>query len=791
MSAFFSRIKLPVKLGLIAVLFAAPLALTSGILLSKDMAAISFLQKEKEGQAFIGKLWPALAANVDGKPAGTAELETLRRAVETKARAIDAESAARSFLDSSGDARAEGGSDVFEASRAGIEALNAAAAGSGLILDGDLASFYTISVLYDALPDLAVAAQDVARFAALEAAGEPGAANSRALALGALNSAISTAGSASVTAFGADKTGDLGRVLADPMRKVEASARALVGNIEAGAPIGEIAKTRTEMLAELSTAWRAGSSQLGIMLDRRVRALQASLLVTFSIVGVLILLAGGLMFVIARELTGAVTRLVARMNGLAAGDTEAVIPHGEDRNEMGEIARAVAVFRENLVEMRRLEVARKAAEAKAEADRLKLETDLRQGFGAVVDAARRGDFSLRAPESAELGGLIEIARGLNAVCISAESFLEEVDRAASALAEGDLTFSIPSRFEGKFSVVADNLNQAGAALSGTVSEVREAAEGANNASREIRQAADDLSGRAEQQAANLEETAAALEEMTASVKQNAENSVDAARSAEEASRRAETGGKIARDAVDAMARIEDSAKRIADIIGLIEGIAFQTNLLALNAAVEAVRAGEAGKGFAVVAAEVRTLAQRASDAAKDVKSLIQTSQTEVAAGARLVHSAGEMLDEIVASARKAAGMISGISTASREQAEAAGQISSAVAHLDQITQHNSSLAEQSAGAARGMSEEADRLTTLVARFRTGAETTAARPQRAALAKAVTGDARTLNARLSQALGARPVRAATPKPAPAKASGRGGAQPAAKQDILADDDWSEF
>lgn len=791
MSAFFSRIRLPVKLGLIAALFAAPLALTSGIMLGKDMAAIAFLKKEAEGQAFIDTLWPAFAANVDGQPAGTAELEGLRRAIDGHAAAIDAESAARSFLDRASDARTASGSNIFDASRSGIEALNAAAAGSGLILDGDLASFYTISVLYDALPDLAIAAQDVARFSALEGEGAAGAGNSKALALGALDSAISAAGTASVTAFGADKTGELGRALADPMRKVETAARALADKASAGAPSAEIETAKSEVLAELSTAWRGGSAQLGIMLDRRVHQLESALFATFSIVGILILLAGGLMFLIARELTGAVGRLVTRMNGLAAGDTEGGIPHGEDRNEMCEIARAVAVFRENLIEMRHLETARKAAEAKAEADRMKLETDLRQGFGAVVDAARRGDFSLRAPESAELGGLVEIARGLNAVCISAESFLEEVDRAASALAEGDLTFTIASRFEGKFAVVADNLNQAGAALAGTVSEVREAAEGANNASREIRQAADDLSGRAEQQAANLEETAAALEQMTASVKQNAENSVDAARSAEEASRRAETGGKIARDAVDAMARIEDSAKRIADIIGLIEGIAFQTNLLALNAAVEAVRAGEAGKGFAVVAAEVRTLAQRASDAAKDVKSLIQTSQTEVAGGARLVHSAGEMLDEIVASARKAAGMISGISTASREQAEAAGQISSAVAHLDQITQHNSSLAEQSAGAARGMSEEADRLTTLVARFRTGTEAASGRPQRAAIARAVTGDARTLNARLSQALGAAPLRASAPKPAPARAAGRGSAQKAVKQDILADDDWSEF
>lgn len=711
-----ASIKLPVQLGLIGILFLVPLLLTTYMTADRIHTDLQFLKKEAVGREYLQALWPSFLQQVRGATeAGesTGARDVFQSMIDSHGAAIDSVAVSKDYL-----AFADQDGRQNEAIAAGLEAFDLIGDGSNLILDGDLASFHAMIGVVQAWPELAAAVHEVSRLATQEAT-DPASHDQFVLALGRMNDAEAKGRVAISTVFALPGTSAFAAAMRPHLDAIGKAKANYYDHAIKGAEPDVLARSKQDLLDAIDRAWLDDAAQLGLLLDARIRSLSGHLFWSLALVCTMILAALGVMTLIYLGLTGSVKRLVDRMNSLAKGETEGAIPHQTDRNEMGEIARAVVVFRENLIEMGRLEAARLAAEAKALTDREALEHNLRQGFGSVVDAARQGDFSKRAPEGPELGGLVAIAQGLNAVCSAAESFLDDVDAAATHYAQGDLTARISPKFDGKFGLVANNLNLAMTSLANTLSEVRSAADNARGASQEIRHAADDLSSRAEQQAANLEETAAALEEMTASVKQNAENSVEAARSADEASRRAESGGKIAREAVDAMARIEDSAKRIADIIGLIEGIAFQTNLLALNAAVEAVRAGEAGKGFAVVAAEVRTLAQRSSDAAKDVKALIQTSQTEVAAGAKLVNSAGDMLDEILGSAKKAAGMIAGISTASREQAEAASQISSAVAHLDQITQHNSSLAEQSAGSARDMSDQADRLAELIAGFETG------------------------------------------------------------------------
>ena len=312
------------------------------------------------------------------------------------------------------------------------------------------------------------------------------------------------------------------------------------------------------------------------------------------------------------------------------------------------------------------------------------------------------------------------------------------------------------------------------------------------AAREINMGADDLSKRTEEQASSLEETAATTEELAASVKASAQGSRQAAAIANEAMQAAQSGGAIATEAVEAMARIESASQKISDIIRVIDDIAFQTNLLALNAAVEAARAGDAGKGFAVVASEVRTLAQRSSSAAKDISGLISSSNAEVTGGVKLVRQAGEQLAQILSASQKVASTIAEISAAAGEQASGIDEMSQAVAHLDEMTQQNAALAEESAASAASLTGRIGQLNELVAAFRTGPEgasaashATPARHQPAPHAPAGTEPARLQQ--LAQAAFAQS------RNAPAKAVQASPRLPAKKvaNSRAADTGWEEF
>ena len=295
--------------------------------------------------------------------------------------------------------------------------------------------------------------------------------------------------------------------------------------------------------------------------------------------------------------------------------------------------------------------------------------------------------------------------------------LEEVINHIRAIAAGDLTQPIQAEGKNEMAILARNVQEMQTALANTVGVVREGADTIYTGAGEISAGSNDLSSRTEQQAASLEETAASMEQLTATVKQNADNARQASRLALDASSTAKKGGNVVEGVVRTMDEIATSSSKIAQITNVIDGIAFQTNILALNAAVEAARAGEQGRGFAVVAGEVRTLAQRSAQAAKEIKSLIDSTTESVATGSRFVHLAGDSMDEIRASVGSVSGIMREISIATREQMKGIQEINHAVTHLDRMVQQNAELVVQSAAAASALQSQAGDLAETAGHFR--------------------------------------------------------------------------
>jgi methyl-accepting chemotaxis protein len=297
-------------------------------------------------------------------------------------------------------------------------------------------------------------------------------------------------------------------------------------------------------------------------------------------------------------------------------------------------------------------------------------------------------------------------------------------RHAKRMGEGDLTAEIHIEGAAEATYALRSLKALQQSLQRTIGEIRSGSHQVSTASTEIASGNQDLSQRTEQTASNLQQTASSLSQLTGNVRQSADAAAQANQLASSATQVARRGGAVVSQVVSTMEEINSSSKKIADIIGVIDGIAFQTNILALNAAVEAARAGEQGRGFAVVAGEVRSLAQRSAEAAKEIKSLIGTSVDKVETGSKLVQDAGSTMDEIVASVQRVTDIIGEISAAAMEQSQGIGQVNEAVTRLDQMTQQNAALVEESAAAAESLKDQAQRMTTVVAAFRVDAAGTA-------------------------------------------------------------------
>jgi methyl-accepting chemotaxis protein len=426
--------------------------------------------------------------------------------------------------------------------------------------------------------------------------------------------------------------------------------------------------------------------------------------------GVIVGSAFGL-YIGSKQLSGPILKVSGVMNAVAEGDLEADVPYLDRKDEIGEMAAAVEVFKRNGLQVRQMNAQEAAMRAKSD--------DLQAGMAEVVGAAAEGDFSRRINKDYGDDNLNRFAQNINTLLVSVDNGVSETGRVIASLADGDLTQSMRGEFHGVFSELQGNVNNTLAKLRVTMSDVRLGTHSINDSGLELRSAADDLSKRTEQQAAALEETSAALDEITAVVRNSTSRAQEASTMVSEAKETTEKSGKVVREAVSAMGRIEQASREISQIINVIDEIAFQTNLLALNAGVEAARAGEAGKGFAVVAQEVRELAQRSANAAKDIKALITKSGSEVSQGVTLVQKTGEALDEIESRVLSINEHIHSIATAAKEQSTGLQEVNTAINQMDQVTQRNAAMVEETSASTHKLTEEAGNLMRLVSQFRVG------------------------------------------------------------------------
>ncbi|MBB5575397.1 methyl-accepting chemotaxis protein [Rhizobium paranaense] len=447
-----------------------------------------------------------------------------------------------------------------------------------------------------------------------------------------------------------------------------------------------------------------------------------------------------------------ISALTGSMRTLADGHLDANVPYVGRPDEIGAMARAVEIFKQNGIKVRELNAQEAALQAKS--------ADLQSSISTVVSAAVAGDFTQRITKAYDNADLDRFAAGVNELVASVDNGITETRRVVAALAEGDLTESMRGEFQGAFGELKDNVNATMDNLRSVLGEVRAAIDTINGGAGEMRIASGDLSKRTEQQAASLEETSSALEEITVAVKNSTERALEASHMVDEARRSTEQSSAVVKDAVSAMGRIEQASGEIGQIINVIDEIAFQTNLLALNAGVEAARAGEAGKGFAVVAQEVRELAQRSANAAKDIKMLINRSGEEVHSGVKLVTATGEALTLIEGHVVKINGHVHSIATAAKEQSTGLSEVSTAVNQMDQVTQQNAAMVEESTAATNRLADEAANLSRLIARFKIEVRAT---PRTAvADSKPVASPARALTRKLAGAFGGKAATATATK-----------------------------
>jgi methyl-accepting chemotaxis protein len=441
----------------------------------------------------------------------------------------------------------------------------------------------------------------------------------------------------------------------------------------------------------------------------------STLIMQLALLATAIVVALGAMIVISRRVTGPLRMIREAMLKVATGDFSVVLPGLNRKDEIGDVANAVERFKvlaaekaqqqaDEALQRQQTESEQREHAAKTEAERT---AQVARAEAELKTRAQEAEAAVQAKAAAERARIAE--EQAHAVRALGEGL--------QMLADGDLTHRLDETFPAAYGQIKDDFNDAIERLQETIQSLVGSTQEVATAAAEISSSTTNLSQRTEEQAASLEETSASMEEISVTVRKNAENAQQANSLTAGTREVANRGGQVVSSTVEAMARIEDSSRKIADIIGVIDEIARQTNLLALNAAVEAARAGDAGRGFAVVASEVRSLAQRSSQAAKDIKDLISHSTGQVKDGVDLVNKTGASLNEIMASIKQVADIVADIATASTEQAAGIDQVNRALTQMDEATQQNSALVEENAATAKTLESQSEAMMEQASRFR--------------------------------------------------------------------------
>jgi methyl-accepting chemotaxis protein len=506
-----------------------------------------------------------------------------------------------------------------------------------------------------------------------------------------------------------------------PLDAYIGSAESIVGLVAAGKvaeaqaalPAFDAAfKTLEGEMAAVSDAIEAANLKVG---DAARATSMLSDIANWGGLALTLILVGGLVLLSGRFVTRPLAEMTSGLERLSAGELDVTAEPDQKVAEIGALAGVVIAFRAAL--QNRSELAAQAANAAEQnVARVTETTALNKDIAGVVGAAVRGDFSHRVNAKFADAELNTLAQTINELVSTVDSSIAETGKVLSALAHTDLTLRMEGTYAGALGQLKDDTNAVGDKLTEVVMKLRGTSRSLKTATGEILAGANDLSERTTKQAATIEETSATMEQLAGTVLDNAKRAEEASKNAAQVSKTAEDGGAVMLQATEAMERITASSGKISNIIGLIDDIAFQTNLLALNASVEAARAGDAGKGFAVVAVEVRRLAQSAASASSEVKALIEQSGNEVAGGSRLVAEAAKKLEAMLEGARMNYDLLQGIARESREQASSIEEVNVAVRTMDEMTQHNAALVEETNAAIEQTEAQATELDKVVAIF---------------------------------------------------------------------------
>jgi len=687
--------RLSIRERLIAVVFLSllPIVLLGYLFVQQSNKDIAFASKELDGTAYYAVLAQDLAALAsEGKQGSSDKLRAIR--------SLDEEMDAVALADSYSKVRGDTSANPAEVRAALLALLAKVGDASNLILDPDLDSYYVMDMLVTKLPAafdgsaalsasvsaVARAPSDDGRIGLVAARGAFDALVSATRS--SLASAIAGSGDGKVKINLAAPTDTYARAGADFSRSVREASASLSAGSAAPPNLGKVAQAQAAFVTAANALNVAVNTELSRLLQARIDGFTSRLATMLSIAGSLVVLVFAACFFFIRSVLRVIRRLESDITDVANLKDGATITHGNGRDEIAAIARAVSYLQDRTVE--RLEGAERMKAA-----------GLEEAARAEREASRVREDNLRAAA---------------ATAETQRQLVNALSQSLSALMNGDLDCRIQERFEGDLDRLRETFNATVEGLEEMVSQIRANAASLHTATNEILAGSNDLSHRTSNQRAMIEETSALVRKIGDIVGENGSLVAEAASNGQMVNTTARDTGVALAKVSQSMEKIAESSNRISNIVGVIDDIAFQTNLLALNASVEAARAGEAGKGFAVVAVEVRRLAQSAGGASKDIKALIDQSASFVAEGAHVVGRTTSLLEEMITTAGRNGELLSGISQHSATQSLAIARVQEAFGSLEETTQHNASLVDQTNAAIEQTEARANELDTLVGRF---------------------------------------------------------------------------